>query len=137
MLYIKVENDQIIGHPVTLENLQLIYQPFDISNPPDNYLPFNRGSYPVTSSPYEVHEAKYVLSSNVVNEIYETRQMTDDEKQKLWDQELYNKPYSSWILDKNTCIWCPPVPYPEDGNKYYWNEDDLNWKLVTAVDSNK
>jgi hypothetical protein len=40
------------------------------------------------------------------------------------------KPFNSWILNENTCIWESPVPYPEDGNVYNWDEDNLNWKLI-------
>ena len=38
--------------------------------------------------------------------------------------------YSSWILNETTCIWEPPVAYPEDGNDYTWNEDTISWDLV-------
>lgn len=41
------------------------------------------------------------------------------------------KPYSSWLLDENTCWWNSPVPYPTDGGMYTWNEDTLTWVIVT------
>jgi hypothetical protein len=38
------------------------------------------------------------------------------------------KPFSSWILNEETCLWEAPVPYPEDTeNLYFWNEEDLEW----------
>lgn len=37
------------------------------------------------------------------------------------------QPYPSWILDTNTCIWVAPVPYPEDGKTYFWDESTLSW----------
>lgn len=37
------------------------------------------------------------------------------------------KPYESWVLNEETCLWESPVPYPEDGKVYYWNEDSLTW----------
>jgi hypothetical protein len=40
------------------------------------------------------------------------------------------KPYPSWILDEFSCLWDPPIPYPTDGNNYYWNEEALNWELI-------
>ena len=40
------------------------------------------------------------------------------------------KPYNSWILNENTCIWEAPVSYPIDGKKYTWNEITKNWELV-------
>lgn len=40
------------------------------------------------------------------------------------------KPFASWTLDKETCIWEPPVNYPSDGGNYKWNEENLNWELI-------
>lgn len=37
------------------------------------------------------------------------------------------QPYPSWLLNEQTCLWEPPVPYPDDGNLYTWSEDDLQW----------
>ena len=37
------------------------------------------------------------------------------------------KPYDSWTLNEDTCLWEPPVPYPDDGNQYIWNEDTTSW----------
>lgn len=35
--------------------------------------------------------------------------------------------YPSWILNEETGTWEAPVPYPEDGYKYKWDEDSLTW----------
>ena len=130
MLFIKVENNQTVNHPVTLENLQMIYSNFDIANPPDGYMPFNRADFPVGQGPYEVHQAEYVINGNVVNEVYQTRLMTEEEKQQQWDNMDAYKPYPSWVLNKEICIWEPPVPYPVTGEKYQWNEETQNWEPV-------
>lgn len=37
------------------------------------------------------------------------------------------QPYPSWILNDETCLWNAPIPYPEDGKIWYWNEDQQNW----------
>tara|TARA_Y100000004_G_scaffold50498_1_gene55650 strand:+ start:1713 stop:2087 length:375 start_codon:yes stop_codon:yes gene_type:complete len=37
------------------------------------------------------------------------------------------KPYPSWTLNSNTCLWEAPVAYPEDGKLYIWNEENQNW----------
>jgi hypothetical protein len=41
------------------------------------------------------------------------------------------RPYPSWILDEFSCLWQSPVPHPNDGNMYIWNEDIQNWDLAT------
>jgi hypothetical protein len=40
------------------------------------------------------------------------------------------KPYASWELNEDTCLWDPPTPYPDDGAKYTWNESTTSWDLV-------
>ena len=40
------------------------------------------------------------------------------------------KPYNSWILNETTCIWESPVAYPDDRNKYTWNEETQQWDLI-------
>ena len=42
------------------------------------------------------------------------------------------KPFPSWILNEDTCLWEPPTPYPTDGGAYKWVEDELNWQLLES-----
>jgi hypothetical protein len=37
------------------------------------------------------------------------------------------KPYPSWVLNEDTCLWVSPVPYPMDGEFYTWDESTINW----------
>ena len=37
------------------------------------------------------------------------------------------KPYPSWVLNEATCHWEAPVPYPEDGGPYAWDEETGGW----------
>ena len=37
------------------------------------------------------------------------------------------KPCSSWILNEDTCQWEPPIPMPEDGGPYQWDEATVSW----------
>ena len=43
------------------------------------------------------------------------------------------KPYNSWILNETTCNWEAPIAYPQDGNKYDWNEQTLSWDLLDNI----
>ena len=36
-------------------------------------------------------------------------------------------PFPSFILNEDTCLWEPPVPYPTDGEIYLWNEEEGEW----------
>jgi hypothetical protein len=40
------------------------------------------------------------------------------------------KPFESWVLDEDTCLWVAPLPYPEDGATYTWNEELQEWTAV-------
>ena len=40
------------------------------------------------------------------------------------------KPYPSWLLDEDTCLWDSPTPYPDDGNRYEWNESNQSWDSI-------
>jgi len=84
--------------------------------------------------------------SDFINKLYNTRD--------VWKQTSYNnnirknfagigfqydqqrdafiapKPFNSWILDENTCRWNAPIPYPNDENKYKWNEQNQSWDLI-------
>jgi hypothetical protein len=83
--------------------------------------------------------------SDFINKLYNTRD--------VWKQTSYNgnfrknfagigyqydqtrdafipkKPFNSWILNETTCLWEAPVAYPTDGDKYTWNETNLNWEI--------
>jgi hypothetical protein len=37
------------------------------------------------------------------------------------------KPYASWLLNEDTCLWGPPIPYPTDGKYYSWDEATTSW----------
>ena len=47
------------------------------------------------------------------------------------------KPYPSWVLNEDTCLWESPVPYPtdvgteENPKRYTWDEATTSWVEVT------
>jgi hypothetical protein len=45
------------------------------------------------------------------------------------DAFYLQQPYPSWTLNEDTCLWNPPVAYPDDGNIYIWNEETQAWDL--------
>jgi hypothetical protein len=38
------------------------------------------------------------------------------------------KPFESWILNEETCLWEAPMPRPE--GRYRWDESVVNWVEV-------
>ena len=93
------------------------------------------------------------LGVDFINKLYNTRD--------VWKQTSYNnnirknfagigyqydqqrdafippKPFNSWILNEDTCIWEAPVAEPttelEDNQYYSWNESIINWEIKTRV----
>ena len=85
------------------------------------------------------------LGVDFINKLYNTRD--------VWKQTSYNnnirknyagigyqydqtrdvfiapKPYNSWVLNEDTCRWESPIPYPQDNNRYNWNEQTKSWDL--------
>jgi len=45
------------------------------------------------------------------------------------------KPFNSFLLNENTCLWNAPVAMPttvlEDNQYYSWNESIINWEIKT------
>lgn len=41
------------------------------------------------------------------------------------------KPFASWVLNEDTCLWVAPIVKPNDGNIYHWDENTITWILVT------
>ena len=41
------------------------------------------------------------------------------------------KPFPSWTMSEETCLWNSPVPYPTDDKQYTWDEATTSWLEVT------
>jgi hypothetical protein len=48
----------------------------------------------------------------------------------LYDEEkdafIPPKPFESWSLDEDSCLWNPPTPRPTEG-EWLWKEESLSW----------
>lgn len=43
------------------------------------------------------------------------------------DAFIPQKIFNSWVLNENTCLWNPPIPIPDNENRYSWNEETISW----------
>lgn len=60
---------------------------------------------------------------------------------KIKDGFISPKPFPSWILNEDTCIWESPIPKPNDegtrmtnstgtfNKHYFWNEKSHKWEI--------
>ena len=49
------------------------------------------------------------------------------------DAFILPKPFNSWTLNETTCVWHPPVAYPDDATRdkrYSWNETTTSWDII-------
>ncbi len=46
------------------------------------------------------------------------------------DAFIPKKSFPSWVLNEETCIWDAPIPMPDDGESYKWDEGSLSWILI-------
>ena len=42
------------------------------------------------------------------------------------------KPFDSWLLDEDTCLWNAPVAMPTDNKFYTLNEDTISWVEIES-----
>lgn len=46
------------------------------------------------------------------------------------DAFIPQQTYPSWVLNEDTCRWEAPVPMPEDGQMYIWDEPTTSWVVT-------
>ena len=51
---------------------------------------------------------------------------------KTRDSFIPPKPYGSWILIEDTCLWEAPIAHPADGKIYKWNETNYQSDNTTG-----
>ena len=75
---------------------------------------------------YNTHNGSHILSGTPFRKNFAGIGYTYD---SIRDAFIPPKPYNSWILNESTCNWGPPVPYPNNGKLYIWNEQSQFWVL--------
>lgn len=76
---------------------------------------------------YNTHGGVHLLGGTPFRKNYAGVGYTYDPQR---DAFIPPKPhFDSWLLDEDSCFWVAPVPYPEDGNDYFWDENSLSWVL--------
>jgi hypothetical protein len=73
---------------------------------------------------YNTHGGVHTLGGTPFRGNYAGIGYTYDEQ---LDAFIPPRPFDSWLLDENTFSWVAPVPYPEDGTNYSWDEEAGAW----------
>jgi hypothetical protein len=127
-----------MAHFAKLDENNIVLQVVVISNNDINNLPFPE-SEPVGSAFCKSlfgSDTRWVQTSYNANFRYNyagigyTFDPTTESNIASHGAFITPKPYDSWLLNTMTFQWEPPVPYPNDGQSYYWDEETQSWKLV-------
>ena len=77
---------------------------------------------------YNTHGGEHKLGGTPLRKNYAGVGFTYD---RIKDAFIPPKPFASWVLNEDTCLWDAPVAMPTDGNIYVWDEATTNWIEVT------
>ena len=50
---------------------------------------------------------------------------------RVKDAFIPPKPFASWTLNEDTCLWQAPVSKPDDDKNYEWIESTTSWNEIT------
>jgi len=76
---------------------------------------------------YNTHGGVHKLGGTPLRKNYAGIGYTYDEQR---DSFIPPRPYQSWNLNEDTCLWESPIPYPNDNKPYLWNETTGSWEEV-------
>jgi len=92
----------------------------------DTFVDSSPGEWIQTS--YNTYGGEHRLGGTPLRKNYAGIGYTYD---KTKDAFIPPKPFPSWTINEDTCLWDCPVAYPTDGKLYNWNEATQAWDEVT------
>ena len=134
-LFIKIQDGQPFEHPIKRDNFRQALPDVDTESLPSHFAKFERVS-PPSIGVYEVYEGvTYEKVGDTYRDLHHVRDMTDEEimakQQIVKDQWASGPNWSSWSFDEATCFFVPPIPCPDDGDHYTWDESALAWVALS------
>ena len=76
---------------------------------------------------YNTHGGTHTLGGTPLRKNFAGIGYTYDSER---DAFIPPKPYPSWILNEDTCLWDAPVAHPANNSIYQWDEENTQWKLL-------
>lgn len=77
---------------------------------------------------YNTHGGVHVLGGTPFRKNYAGIGYTFDAGR---DAFIPPKPYNSWTLNEDTCLWEAPVAIPDNEKRYSWDEGAREWVELT------
>ena len=75
---------------------------------------------------YNTHGGIHTLGGTPLRKNYASVGMSYD---PIRDAFITKKPFESWVLNEETCIWEAPVAKPTNDREYKWNEETTSWDI--------
>lgn len=73
---------------------------------------------------YNTRGGEHLLGGTPMRKNFASVGYTYDEE---LDAFIPPKPFDGWVLNKDTCLYEPPIPMPEDGKIYDWDRESSTW----------
>jgi hypothetical protein len=85
--------------------------------------------YGAKKTSYNTYGGVHLLGGTPFRKNYAGIGYTYDESR---DAFISPKPYESWLLNEEKCIWESPIPMPNhiEGHIWMWNEELLDWESI-------
>jgi len=93
----------------------------------DSFVDTSPGQWIQTS--YNTRGGEHTLGGTPLRKNYAGIGYTYDQQR---DAFIPPKLFDSWILNEQTCLYEPPIPMPNDGFEYVWNEKTQSWDLLES-----
>lgn len=131
-LFIRLIDGKPFEHPIVESNFRMAFPDVDTDNLPPQFARFKRIDLPKLK-PYEVYEGvSYEKLGDFYCDVHHVRDMTNDEKQakieRVKKQWADGGCFFAWVFNEEICDFEAPIPYPTDGNLYFWDDDTNTWK---------
>jgi hypothetical protein len=134
-LFIRIKDGQPFEHPILGDNFCQAFPNVDTNNLPAEFARFVRVAPPVVGVYENYTGVTYELIDGVYTDVHHVVPMTEqqktDKQNAVKTDWVTKNGYASWVFDEALCRFLPPIPRPDDGKPYFWDEPTTSWVEVT------
>ena len=135
-LFIRILDGQPYEHPILGSNFRQAFPEIDVNNLPSEFARFER--IPRPSLVYAVlnnNEPTYQWVDGIVKDVWDVTNLSEQEiidKQNATKAAWATHPFQSWVFNEELCKFEAPIPKPNDGKNYTWDELTTAWIEITS-----
>ena len=95
----------------------------------ETFIDTSPGEWVQTS--YNTYGGQHLLGGTPLRKNFASIGFTYDRNK---DAFIPPKLFPSWLLNETTCLWEAPIPMPNDGLEYEWNEAGQLWEQMSEAE---